>query len=58
MGTQPPLTSKIFLTEMESPEEGRGLYSPIFAHKFRTELTALATALLSKASVHNSFTTT
>lgn len=55
--TQPPLTSKIFLTEMESLGEDRGLYSPSVAHKFRTEVSiGYGAPLFSNAMFIVSFT--
>lgn len=53
-GTQPPLTSRIFLTEMEAPAQQRGFHSPLLLTKSRTEVSTGSKApLLAKASAHS-----
>lgn len=53
-GTQPPLTSRIFLTETEAPAQQRGFRSPFLLNKSRTEVSPGPKApLLAKASAHS-----
>lgn len=53
-GTQPPLTSGTFLTEVEAPAEQRAFPSPCLLNKSRTEVsTGPKAPLLAKASAHS-----